>query len=133
MTGTELEIQNPSHVKLSEREEKFLSVLMTEAKGDFKVARDLAGYPKNTNVLSIVKKLKTEIVDVVQLYMAQQSPFAISVLLDILASPEPVPDARSKIAAAKELLDRAGIVKTVKSEVEHKHGGGVALLPPKNS
>ena len=37
---------------------------------------------------------------------------------------------RDKMTAAKELLDRAGLVKTEKMQVEST--GGVMLLPPKN-
>jgi len=35
------------------------------------------------------------------------------------------------MAAAKELLDRTGLVKTEKVQVEAK--GGVMLMPPKNT
>ena len=37
---------------------------------------------------------------------------------------------RDKMAAAKDFLDRAGLVKTEKMQVESS--GGVMLLPPKN-
>ena len=37
---------------------------------------------------------------------------------------------RDKMAAAKDLLDRSGLVKTEKLQVESS--GGVMLLPPKN-
>ena len=36
---------------------------------------------------------------------------------------------RDKMSAAKELLDRTGLVKTEKMQVETK--GGVMLMPPK--
>ena len=38
---------------------------------------------------------------------------------------------RDKMAAAKELLDRTGLVKTEKMQVEAT--GGVMLMPPKQS
>jgi hypothetical protein len=38
---------------------------------------------------------------------------------------------REKMTAAKELLDRTGLVKTEKMQVEAS--GGVILMPPKNT
>jgi hypothetical protein len=115
---------------LSEQEELFLDVLFKEAKGDFKIARDLAGIPNKTSATSLARRLKDEIVDRAQLYLALHGPAAVACLLDIITSMEPIPGAREKIAAAKEILDRGGVIKTEKKEVNYT--GGIALLPPKD-
>lgn len=125
-----VEVDN-SNRSLTEREETFLTVLFKDAKGDFRVAKDLAGYPAKTPLSAVVKRLKKEIIEEAQTYLATNMPAAIAVIVDIITSPEPVSDARNRLAAAKELLDRVGLVKTEQKVVNHT--GGVALLPPKDS
>ena len=116
--------------ELSEQDQLFLDILFKEAKGDFYTARDLAGFSPKVPISALVKRMRTEILEGIQLYAAANAPAAIATLVDIVTSYDPVPDARNKISAAKELLGFAGIVKVEKKEVSHT--GGVALLPPKN-
>lgn len=115
---------------ITEQEELFLDVLFKEAKGDYRIARELAGYPAKYPVTTLAKKLKDEIVERAQLYLALHGPAAVSCLLEIITAIDPVPGAREKIAAAKEILDRGGVVKTEKKEVNYT--GGVVILPPKD-
>lgn len=115
--------------KLSEREERFLEALFGAAKGDPKDAKRMAGYPQSMPVQNIVRHLQAEILEGTQLFLANNAPAAVMALVDILLSSTAVIDAKNKIAAAKEILDRAGVVKTEKKEVTHR--GGLAILPPK--
>ncbi len=114
---------------LTEREEKFLEALFGAAKGDPKEAKKLAGYPTNMPVSNIVRRLKEEILEGTHNYLAMNAPSAVVALVQIVLEAGPVIGAKEKIAAAKEILDRAGVVKTEKREVTHT--GGIALLPPK--
>ena len=114
--------------QLNERQEKFLSVLFEEANGDVVTAKKLAGYSDNTQTSAIVKGLKEEILEATQLYMARNAPKAAMAMVGGLYDPTEL-GIRDKMSAAKELLDRSGLIKTEKVQVEAT--GGVMLMPPK--
>ena len=76
----------------------------------------------------IVKGLKEEILEATQLYMARNAPQAAVAMAGALMDPTEL-GIRDKMVAAKELLDRTGLVKTEKMQVEAS--GGVMLMPPK--
>lgn len=114
--------------QLSEKQQTFLSVLFEEAGGDIITAKKLAGYSDSTNTSEIVKGLKEEILEATQMYMASNAPKAAMAMVGGLFDPTEL-GIRDKLSAAKELLDRTGIVKTDKVQVEAK--GGVMLMPPK--
>jgi hypothetical protein len=48
-------------------------------------------------------------------------------------SNKPVPQANNKLAAAQTILDRAGVVKTDKLDVNHSVSGGIFILPEKQT
>lgn len=114
---------------LTEREERFLEALFDEAKGDLVEAKRIAGYPNSTPTANIVKRLRAEIEEGVQLFLVYNAPKAVKTLVEIIMADTMVIDSANKIKAAKEILDRAGVVRTEKKEVSHT--GGVVLLPPK--
>ena len=76
----------------------------------------------------LVKGLKEEILEATQMYMAQNAPKAAMAMTGALYDPTEL-GIRDKMSAAKELLDRVGLVKTEKMQVEAS--GGVMLMPPK--
>lgn len=115
--------------QLTDRQKKFLEVLFDEAGGDIVTAKKLAGYSENTPTTEIVTSLKEEILDATHMYMARNAPKAAMSMVGALYEPTEL-GIRDKMAAAKELLDRTGLVKTEKMQVEAK--GGVMLMPPKN-
>jgi len=114
--------------QLNERQQKFLEVLFEEAGGDVVAAKKLAGYADNTPTTSIVKGIKEEILEATQMYMARNAPKAAMAMVGGLHDPTEL-GLRDKMSAAKELLDRTGLVKTEKMQVEAS--GGVMLMPPK--
>ena len=116
--------------KLTERQQKFIDALFAEANGSIKDAKIIAGYSPNTNNQEIIKALKEEILEATQLYMASNAPRAAIAMVGGLVDPTEL-GIRDKMAAAKELLDRTGLIKTEKVQVETS--GGVVLMPPKNS
>ena len=115
--------------KLTERQQKFIDALFAEANGSIKDAKIIAGYSPNTNNQEIIKALKEEILEATQLYMASNAPLAAMAMVGGLYDPTEL-GRRDKMTAAKALLDRSGLVKTEKMQVEST--GGVMLLPPKN-
>ena len=114
--------------ELTERQQKFLAVLFDEAGGDVVAAKKLAGYSDNSNTSEVVKSMKDEIMEATQLYMSRNAPKAAMAMVGGLYDPTEL-GIRDKMSAAKELLDRTGLVKTEKMQVEAT--GGVVLMPPK--
>ena len=114
--------------ELNERQQKFLEVLFEEAGGDVVAAKKLAGYSETTATTAIVKGLKEEILEATQMYMARNAPKAAVAMVSGVDDPTQL-GIRDRLSASKELLDRVGLVKTEKVQVEAS--GGVMLLPPK--
>jgi hypothetical protein len=112
----------------TENQVKFLDVLFDEAGGDVATAKKLAGYADGTSTTVVVKSLKEEILEATQQYMARNAPKAAVAMASALMDPTEL-GLRDKMSAAKELLDRTGLVKTEKLQVEAS--GGVMLMPPK--
>ena len=114
--------------QLTEQQQKFLDVLFDEAAGSVVEAKKLAGYSDSTSTTQVVNSLKEEILDATQLYMSRNAPRAAVAMVGALMDPTEL-GIRDKMQAAKELLDRTGLVKTEKMQVEAK--GGVMIMPPK--
>lgn len=115
--------------KLTENQQKFLDVLFEEADGDPISAKKLAGYSNSVSTTVIVNSLKEEILKATQEYMARNAPKAAVALTSAITDPTQL-GIKDKMSAAKEVLDRIGLIKTEKLQVEAS--GGVILLPPKN-
>lgn len=116
--------------QLTEKQQKFIDVLFEEAGGNVVLAKKLAGYSETSSTTDITKGLKDEILEATQLYMARNAPQAAVAIAGSLSDPTQL-GIRDKLSAAKELLDRTGLIKTEKVQVEAS--GGVILMPPKNS
>ena len=114
--------------ELTEKQQKFLAVLFDEAGGDVLTAKKLAGYSDTYSTTDVVNSLKEEILDSTQSFMARNAPKAAMAMVSALYDPTEL-GIRDKMQAAKELLDRTGLVKTEKMQVEAK--GGVMLMPAK--
>ena len=113
---------------LTDKQQKFLEVLFDEANGDVVQAKKLAGYGDGTSTSLIVESLKDEIGEKTRTWFARTAPKAAMAMTQALYDPTEL-GIRDKMAAAKELLDRTGLVKTEKMKVETK--GGVMLKPAK--
>lgn len=116
--------------QLTEKQQKFLSVLFDEAGGDIVLAKKLAGYSADTSTTAIVKGMKEEILESTQMFMARNAPKAAMAIVGGMMDPTEL-GIKEKMSAAKELLDRTGLIKTEKVQVEAS--GGVMLMPPKNT
>ena len=97
---------------LTEKQQKFLDCLV-ETKGNAKEAAELAGY--SGNHYQVVRAL----------------PEAAVRLVDIMRTDKPIPQITNKLQAAQTILDRVGVTKTERIEVDHKTNGGVFILPAK--
>ena len=115
--------------ELTERQQKFLDVLMDEAGGDVTMAKKLAGYSPNTPNREITNSLKEEIIDVTHSYLARNVPKAAMAMVSALYDPTEL-GIRDKMSAAKDLLDRGGFGKVERVDV-NSSSGGVFILPAK--
>ena len=115
---------------LTEKQSSFLSVLFEEAGGDVVKAKLLAGYAESTSTTEIIRGLRDEVLDATQLFMARNAPRAAMAMVSGITDPTEL-GIKEKMSAAKELLDRSGLVKTEKLQVESS--GGIMLLPAKNT
>ena len=115
--------------QLTENQQKFLEVLFDEAGGDVVLAKKIAGYSENTPTRLIVEALKDEIADATRTHFSRSAPKAVMALVGALSDPTEL-GIKEKMAAAKDLLDRAGLGKVDKVDVT-SNGGGIFYLPPK--
>ena len=115
--------------ELTTKQQSFLDNL-TGCGGDVRLAAELAGYAEGTHY-AVVKSLKSEILDIATSIMAQNAPKAASKLVQIMDSPEPIPQANMRIQAAQQILDRVGLGKTERLDVNVSSGGGLFIIPAK--
>ena len=115
--------------QLTTKQQSFLDNLTT-CGGDVKHAAELAGYAEGTHY-TVVKALKTEILDIATNILALNAPKAASKLIQIMDSPEPIPQANMRIQAAQTILDRVGLGKKDTLDVNVNTTGGIFVLPTK--
>lgn len=114
--------------ELSEQQKIFLEVLFAEGvDGDVIKAKRMAGYSDNYATSVLIKSLEEEILLATRGYLARLGPLAAVSIGGVLVNPREL-GVGNKIKAATDILDRIGIVKTEKVEVQ---GNGIFLLPPK--
>ena len=110
-------------------QQSFLDHLVS-CNGDSKRAADLAGYAEGSYT-SVVKALKTEIIELAENILAQNAPKASLKLVEVMDSTNPIPQANVRLQAAQTLLDRVGIGKTDKLDVNLQNTNGLFILPAK--
>jgi len=113
----------------TEKQLTFLDALMGEAGGNIRKAMDIAGYSKTTKSGEVVKNLREEIIERASLMLAMNAPKAAFGIIGVLDDPSAM-GARNSISAAREILDRTGLVKKEQVEVTSQ-GGGVFILQQK--
>ena len=116
--------------KYTDKQSAFLEALMGEARGNVRKAMDIAGYSKGTAASEVTVPLKEDIIERASMMLAMNAPKAAHGLLGVLDDPTAL-GARNAINAAREVLDRTGLVKREKVEVTN-NGGGMFILPPKS-
>jgi len=121
-------VVNDSKRELTEKQQSFLEHLV-ETQGDAKKAAELAGYKSHYH--HVVKTLKNEILELTQEVLANSAPRAAFKLVEIMDSSKPVIQANNKLAAAQTLLDRVGVTKVDKVDVNHTVNSGIFLMPDK--
>ena len=116
---------------LTNTQEKFLDVLFGEAKGNPKKAGELAGYSEHSYP-KVLRNLKSEIVSRAETYLATHSAKAATKMVDMMDEDGTTPHANIRLEAAKQILDRIGIAKKEKIDVNLKAVQGLFILPAKD-
>ena len=126
-----LQTQNQTKKReLTDKQQKFLDTLGSEARGDMKHALKVAGY-EDTSYYAVVKSLRQEIIDTANTILAHSAPKAAAKLVEVLESDAPIPQVNAKLQAAQTLLDRVGVAKREHINVNHNVSGGIFILPDK--
>ena len=113
--------------ELTDQQKTFLNALFGEANGSPK----LAGYSEHSYP-KVVKSLKDEILQRAEEVMASYSPKATMGLVKAMDEDGSVPGASIRVEAAKQILDRVGLTKKEKLDVNLKSISGIFILPPKD-
>lgn len=115
--------------ELTEKQQLFLAALVP-AMGDIREAMRVAGYADSASASALVKALREEIVELANTTLASGAVSAALGLTGILSDPAQI-GAKEKLAAAKEILDRTGLVKVDKAQMEITTPNGIFILPAK--
>jgi len=129
MDSTILKTQEKS---LTNTQEKFLDALFGEAQGDPKKAGELAGYSSHSYP-KVLRNLKQEIVSRAENYLAVHSARAATKMVNMLDEDGTTPHANIRLEAAKQILDRIGIVKKDQLDINMKAVHGIFILPAKET
>ena len=113
---------------LTEKQEKFLSNLI-ETRGNLKLSAELAGYAGNH--YQVINSLKQEIVELASTVLAREAPKAAFKLVEVMDSDVAMPQANVKLQAAQTILDRVGVAKTERLQIDQNVNGGIFILPEK--
>lgn len=113
--------------ELTDLQKKFLEYLFGEAQGNEALAKRMAGYSENYPTSAVVESLKEEIVEHIRLYLTRNGAKAAMRLVGVMDNPERL-GTKEILAAAKDVLDRIGVVKTEKVDI---NTNGMFILPAK--
>jgi len=116
--------------KLTEKQQSFLNNII-ETKGNLKLSAELAGY--SGNHYQVIRSVKQEIVDLASDVLAREAPLAAFKLVEVLQSDKALPQANVKLQAAQTILDRVGLGKKERLDVNHNVQGGIFILPEKQT
>jgi len=128
MDSTILKTQERS---LTSTQEKFLDALFGEARGNPRKAGELAGYSDHSYP-KVVRNLKQEIISRAENYLATHSAKAATKMVDMLDEDGTTPHANIRMEAAKQILDRIGIVRKDQIDINMKSLHGIFILPAKD-
>lgn len=113
---------------LTEKQQLFLDVLFEEARGDYVLAKKLAGYSPDYATSSIVSSLEEEIAELTKKFITRVGTKAAYSMYEVMQDPTALGN-KEKMAAAKDLLDRGGF--KAKDEVKVESNVPLFILPAK--
>ena len=117
--------------KLTVKQQVFLDCLFGEAEGDPRKAMELAGYVGTTFHL-LLESLHDEIIHKAEQFIAFHTPAAAMNLVGILLGTDDKPNTNARLECARQILDRAGIVKKDKIDINIDSEKGIFIFTSKN-
>ena len=117
--------------ELTDQQKSFLTALFGNAKGSPKKAGEIAGYSEHSYP-KVIRALKDEIIQQAEEVMASYSPKATMGLVNALDEDGSTPNASIRVEAAKQILDRVGLTKKEKVDINVRSVSGIFILPPKD-
>ena len=118
--------------ELTEKQKIFLSALFGEANGEPRAAAEIAGYAP-TAYPKVVHGLKDQIIERAETVLAAHSPKAALSIANAIDDDGSIPGASIRMEAAKQVLDRVGLVKREKLDINAKVAHGIFILPAKEA
>lgn len=123
---------------LTQQQQDFVDALFLLNRADYEsnnqMAREaakIAGYSSNTDLNKILESVKEAVVEKTESYLVSNAPLAAKCLVDALDKSH-VRGINNLLAAAGMILDRGGIVKKERLEVESNKPISIVLIPTKN-
>lgn len=122
-------------MNLTEQQTKFLDLIFSGdpeymGRGGYKKAANDAGYSEATSITIVVNSVKDEILSRTETLLAMNTPESVMRIVDVLRNPE-MKGAKQVLEAAGMLLDRMGVTKKDRLEVEVKAANGLVFIPTK--
>ena len=118
--------------QLTKKQKIFLSALFGEANGEPRAAAEIAGYAP-TSYPKVVQGLKDQIIERAETVLAAHSPKAALSIANAIDDDGSIPGASIRMEAAKQVLDRVGLVKREKLDINAKVAHGIFILPAKEA
>ena len=115
--------------ELTTKQQIFLDNIVA-CNGNLKQAAEIAGYAPGSYT-TIAKSLRKEIIELAENIMASSAPQAALKVVEMVTSDNPLPQANIRLQAAQTLLDRVGLGKKDKLEVDVQGSQGLFILPAK--
>lgn len=132
--GNQIVQENSTKRKeLNEQQQRVLDLLMDpEYKGNIRKAMQAAGYSDTYPVSDFLKGVKDEVIELVKNILAVNGPRAAFELIGVFDNPNATAN-KNVLLAAKEILDRVGVVKpNTDQNIDLKvPSGGLFILPAK--
>jgi len=117
--------------ELTIQQTKFLEVLFNEAGGDYRKAKDLAGYSSETPLSSVTKNLKEDILKYMQEFVLINGPKALFTLIRQLDVDQPN---ANKLKTIDMILNRMGMGEKKEADIKLDiPEGGIFILPAKEA
>jgi hypothetical protein len=123
-------VTKPAEDDLTDQQKLFVEYLFGEAKGKPRLAATMAGYT-NGAYSAVVKNLRKLIIEKAEHILAMNAAGAVFALEDVMEDGT-LPGASNKLIAAKEVLDRVGIVKHDKLDIKAEGVSPIFILPAKD-
>lgn len=116
---------------LTDLQKAFLVHLLGDAKGNFKLAKQMAGYADTVSVSEIVKSLRDELREAATDALNIASVQASFEMADVMNNPTKG-GASIALKASQEILNRVGVKATDELSLKIPQGG-IVIMPAKNS